>query len=94
VKIDGECDRVYLGAGTDVSLAAGARRFAISNNEGWRSTVVWNPGADKAATMKDLADDEWRRFVCVECGQIGDGARELQPGETSALDVSISLRSV
>lgn len=63
------------------------RTFRIQNNEGWRSTVVWNPGE----AMEDLSDSDWPRFVCVESGALRSNAVSLAPMESYALDISIQL---
>lgn len=64
------------------------RTFRISNNEGWRSTVVWNPGQ----AMEDLNDTDWPHFVCVEAGALRSNAVALEPGESYALDVSVEQK--
>ncbi len=63
------------------------RTFRISNNEGWRSSVVWNPGE----AMEDLNDSNWPHFVCVEAGALRSNAVSLESGESYALDLSIEL---
>ncbi len=63
------------------------RTFRIQNNEGWRSSVVWNPGE----AMEDLIDTDWPRFVCVESGALRSNAVSLEPMESYALDISIGL---
>ncbi len=87
VTIEGETDRVYLDAPGPITIRDAARTIQITGAAGWRSTVVWNPWSEKAARMKDL--DEWRKFVCVECGAIADDAVSLGAGENYVLDVSV-----
>ena len=70
-----------------VSIREPERTFRVSNNEGWRSTVVWNPGE----AMEDLNEADWSRFVCVEAGTLRSNAVSLEPGESYALDISIEL---
>lgn len=38
--------------------------------EGFTEFVVWNPGAEAAAKLADLGDDEWQRFVCIEPARV------------------------
>ena len=92
IELKGETDRVYLDAGGPITVRDGARTISITGREGWRSTVVWNPWERVAAKMSDL-DDEWTRFVCVECGAIADDAITLEASDKYALDfvVSVSL---
>ena len=44
---------------------------------GAASTVVWNPWAEKGATMADQGDPAWRGMACVETGTIADD--EVRP---------------
>jgi hypothetical protein len=39
---------------------------------GAASSVVWNPCAEKAATMADLGDPAWRGMVCLQTGNVAD----------------------
>lgn len=90
VLIEGQTDRVYLDSPGPIAIRDATRTLEIRGAQGWRSTVVWNPWSEKAAQMKDVSADQWKRFVCVECGAIADDAAILTPGETYILDVSIS----
>ena len=91
VVLQGETDRVYLDASGPVEIQDVGRTILIRGASGWRSTVVWNPGRELAAQMKDLGADEWARFVCVECGAIADDAVNLAAGASYALDVSVGV---
>ena len=93
VTLHGETDRVYLNSPGPIQIRDGARTLAIRGDSGWRSTVVWNPWEILAAGMKDLGDDEWQRFVCVECGAIADDAVTLQAGENYVLDIAIDVEN-
>jgi len=70
-----------------ISIREPERGFRISNNEGWRSTVVWNPGS----AMEDLNETDWPRFVCVEAGALRSNAVSLEPSASYALDVLVEL---
>ena len=89
ITFRGETDRVYLDSPGPIEIRDGARVIHIAGEAGWRSTVVWNPGAKAAAQMSDLSD--WRRFVCVECGAIADDAITLAAGASYVLDVAIEV---
>jgi glucose-6-phosphate 1-epimerase len=65
----GEVDRVYLATPKQLRLLGGATPMTIEM-DGFSDTVVWNPGAAKAAQLKDLGDGEWQRFVCVEAASV------------------------
>ena len=72
-------------SGGAVQIVDVKRTFHITPREGWRSTIVWNPGA----AMKDLTDEDARNFICVEAGAIKESAITLAPGQTYALDFCI-----
>jgi glucose-6-phosphate 1-epimerase len=80
IRFDGEVDRVYDGAGP-VTLAdpAGGPPLLIESR-GAGSTVVWNPGPKKTATLGDMSPDGFHGFVCVETGCVGDRRVTLPPG--------------
>lgn len=73
-----EIDRIYRTPGP-LLLRDGVRALSIAA-EGFTDTVVWNPGADKAAGLSDLGEGEWRAFVCVEAAVVSAPIR-LAPGE-------------
>lgn len=64
-----ETDRVYTDAPQPLTLDTGHGRLAFLQT-GFTDTVVWNPGAERAAAIGDLEADGWRRFVCVEAARI------------------------
>lgn len=74
-----ETDRVYELDGPVVLRTGGSRDVEIVG-QGLGSAVVWNPWVDKAARTKDLGDDEWREFVCVEAGAVRERALVVGPG--------------
>jgi D-hexose-6-phosphate mutarotase len=95
VAFHGEVDRAYVGttAACTITDPLLGRRILIAK-EGSRSTIVWNPGPQKAAQLADLgaADDPqrrggWRQLVCVESGNALDDAVTVAPGATHRLAV-------
>lgn len=86
-----ETDRVYLSGGT-VTLddAAAGRRLRIEST-GSSDTVVWNPWQEKAAAMKDLPDDGWKSFVCVETANARDHHYVLEPGRSHTMTQRVSV---
>jgi glucose-6-phosphate 1-epimerase len=94
VSLGSETDRVYLDtpARCVIEDRGWNRRIAVEKN-GAASTVVWNPGADKAATMADLGDPAWRGMVCVETGNVADNEVRLTPGGECQMTTVISVNS-
>lgn len=71
-SIAGEVDRIYFDAppGLRVEEASDAGGFEL-HQQGFTDTVIWNPGAERAAALADLEPDGWRRMLCVEAAAIG-----------------------
>lgn len=69
VAFIGGIDRIYRAVGAPLALADGGDRLRIEQR-GFRDTIVWNPGETLAAGIGDLASGEYRKFVCVEAGQV------------------------
>ncbi|MEW6293466.1 MAG: D-hexose-6-phosphate mutarotase [Pseudomonadota bacterium] len=83
VSFAGETDRVYLGtAGCCGIVDPVLKRTLLITSTGSRSTVVWNPGKEKAAKMGDFGNQGEDRMVCVETANAADDVITLAPGET------------
>jgi glucose-6-phosphate 1-epimerase len=95
MTLTGTTDRVYLNTtGTCViEDVAGGRRIVVEKS-GSRSTVVWNPWAELAATMADMEPDGWRTMLCVETANVGEDAVTLEPGATHTMRAEISVEKV
>lgn len=70
IRFESEIDRIYLTAPWRVQLQQPGRRIIVER-DGFSDTVVWNPGAEKAAALDDLQKDGFRGFVCIEAAEIG-----------------------
>lgn len=68
-RFAGETDRIYAEVVAPLALVDGEQLLAIEQ-DGFDDAVLWNPGAALCARIGDLAPDDWRRFVCVEAGQV------------------------
>ena len=62
-------DRIYYQLPGPLQLDAGGTTLRLAQ-QGFTDAVVWNPGAQDAAALPDLADDEYPRFVCIEAALI------------------------
>lgn len=76
----GALDRVYFDAPDSLKLNDGQNILHI-NKTGFTDVVVWNPGAEGAAGLKDMHDDEFSGMLCVEAA-IVDKPITLAPGES------------
>jgi len=95
IVINGEVDRVYLDTTADCVIEDPglARRIRI-HKQNSRSTVVWNPGVEKAEKMGDFGPDGHLGMVCVESGNALDNRISLLPGETHSLRVVYSVEAL
>lgn len=71
-RFHGEIDRIYEKVPAGLLLRDGPRRLAIET-DGLPDAVIWNPGPEKCAALRDMPPDGWQHMLCVE------GARVFQP---------------
>ena len=90
-KIDFAPDHIFsMPAALKHELAVldpGLKRAIAVVSSGNARTVVWNCG-DKTRPA-DFAEDDWKRYVCVEPVTDWPGGRKLAPGEKHELLVAI-----
>ena len=91
LAIAGETDRVFLDTTTTciVDDPVLGRRLRVEKRES-RATVVWNPGRERARAMRDIGEDGWRGFVCVETANVGPHAVRLAPRGRHAMAARIT----
>jgi glucose-6-phosphate 1-epimerase len=68
--ISGEVDRVYASGGP-LALDDPGHPTLRLEGRGISSAVVWNPGPEKARALGDLEPQDYRRFLCLEMGNLG-----------------------
>jgi len=91
IIFEAETDSVYDQSDATVIIHDGGWNRSIRiEKAGSNSTVVWNPWIDKSKNMADFADNEYHKMLCVEAGNVGADARNLQPEETHTLFMRIS----
>ena len=93
LHIADEVDRVFLDTEGPILVddPAGERRLVIRRQQS-RTAVVWNPGPEKGASMKDLSDHQ--TMLCVESAQAFDDVRTVAPGETTTLGTTIAVEAL
>jgi glucose-6-phosphate 1-epimerase len=92
IMITSETDRVYMNTRDPIELEDSVlqRRLRVTK-ENSLTTVVWNPWEQKAASMSDLAKDEWTRMLCIEPSNVLDSAVELAPGQQHKLKAVVRV---
>jgi len=95
VKITEETDRIYLDTKSICVIEdPGSNRKIRIEKSGSNSTVVWNPWTEKARQMKDLGDQDYAKFICVETTNAGTDLITLAPDEQHALELNIAVESL
>jgi glucose-6-phosphate 1-epimerase len=67
-RFHGEIDRIYTQV-PDLLLRDGPRRISIESHD-LPDAVIWNPGPEKCAALKDMPAEGWQHMLCVESATI------------------------
>lgn len=94
LTITGETDRIYETADPVTLSDPVLGRVLLVEPVAATRTVVWNPWRAGAAELADMADDAWRRMVCIEAAAIGAECIHLGAGQTHTIGQRISVREV
>jgi len=79
LTFEAETDRIYYDVPGPLSLEESDGRLEVAM-EGFRDVVVWNPWADRAATLRDMSRDGYRQMVCLEAAIIDKPVRLEEQG--------------
>ena len=82
LRINAETDRIYVETAADCVIEDPGlgRRIRVSK-QGSESTVVWNPWADKSASLGDLGENGYLHMVCVETANAAQDIVTIPAGE-------------
>ncbi|MGC4061699.1 MAG: D-hexose-6-phosphate mutarotase [Aquabacterium sp.] len=87
----GEVDRIYANVKADLLLRDGPRRLSIETDD-MPDAVIWNPGPDKCAALKDMPAEGWQHMLCIEAARINQPVT-LAPDESWTGRQSLTLLS-
>lgn len=79
VRFAGEYDSVFAAPEGPLRLESGQGVLSIAQSPSWTENVVWNPGADRCATLADMPADGYRHMLCVEAACV-HAPVEIAPG--------------
>lgn len=68
-QFSAEVDRVYLSSATELKISDNQKVITVTQH-GQDASVVWNPWHQKSRQTKDLPDDSYQYFVCVETARL------------------------
>jgi glucose-6-phosphate 1-epimerase len=90
--LTGTTDNAYLNTLSGAELIDPIlRRTVRTEKTHSRTTVVWNPWQQGAASLSDLGKDEWRQMTCVEASNVLSSAVSLEPGEEHTMRATLSI---
>ncbi len=93
ISFDAETDRVYLQTAGECRIEDRELNRTIHiEKSGSASTVVWNPGRERAAAMGDLGEDGYRTMLCVESANAADDVVRIAPGCSTSLSVCYRVK--
>jgi glucose-6-phosphate 1-epimerase len=81
LRFESETDRVYAAAAAPLRLRHAGGTIDIAQSASLPDSVVWNPGAERCASIDDMPADGYRQMLCVEAGLI-NAPQALQAGQS------------
>jgi glucose-6-phosphate 1-epimerase len=95
LRFTGTVDRPYLNTAAAITVEDPDRkRRLVVHKKSSNTTVVWNPWSTVAATMPDIAEGSWRKFVCVEAVNALNDKVKLRPKEAHTLEARYTIEAV
>lgn len=88
IRFDGEVDRVYESVPVSQQIL-GQPAITISGHN-CETAIVWNPGAENAASMADVGEGIHQQFICVERGAAFGNSWVLAPDENRQATLQIT----
>lgn len=94
IRFSQELDQVYpitQGQCAIQDVTPQGCRYIDITTEHCQSIIVWNPWQSKAERLGDLAPNAWRKFVCVENGNVASARQHLNPQQSCFYTLSIQF---
>ncbi|MFN6269006.1 MAG: D-hexose-6-phosphate mutarotase [Akkermansiaceae bacterium] len=91
LNFSGELDSIYDSSSNVLLVDDLSGRTLLIEKTGSPSTVVWNPWVEKSAALKDLPNDGYQKFCCIEAAIANDKAVIVMPGSIYVLSIRISV---
>ena len=94
INITRETDRIYLDTNSDCLIEDPVLKRQLQvRKTGSKSTVIWNPWIEKSDQMKDLGDQDYTKFVCVETTNAGEDVIRICAGKQHKLEMRVAVDS-
>lgn len=89
-----DVDQVHVNTAEPLILSDPAwNRDVHIEKAGSHTTVTWNPWDVLTPGLKDMPEDGWKHFVCVEAVNAGEDRITLPPGQSHVMACSIRTES-
>ncbi|MDD5461315.1 MAG: D-hexose-6-phosphate mutarotase [Methylococcales bacterium] len=86
VTVSEEIDRIYIDVKNELVIDDPAfDRLIRISSAGNKTAVVWNPWIDTTLETTDLEKNDYKRFLCVETGNVAHHVVQVPPGGESSL---------
>jgi glucose-6-phosphate 1-epimerase len=92
ISFDNQVDRVYLNTRSPLTITdRSLKRKILVEKQGSSTTVVWNPGQERARGIADLGANDWPHMLCVEAANLMDSEIILPPGDMHHLTTVVTV---
>ncbi len=95
ISIDGEFDRIYGSLQQNVLLRDPVfnRQIRIWSPKS-TTAVIWNPGQAKTVEMTDLANNDYKKFICIEAANTACDKVVVKAGLSHCLTVNYAIETL
>ena len=92
VTIPFEVDRIYKDVKRELTITDPVlnRNILVTSNH-YKTAIVWNPWSYVSAHIADLEPDDYKRFVCLEAGNVTTDILEILPNNSVTLSVNYKI---
>ncbi|XP_060073214.1 uncharacterized protein LOC132553028 [Ylistrum balloti] len=91
VTIPENYDRVYQKCPSTVTMDCSSHTVSV-NLSNFTDVVVWNPWSEKAKTMSDFGNEEYKTMVCVEAGSVSSPV-EIAAGQQLSFQQTLKVHA-
>ena len=88
-----EVDRVYKDVSSELTITDPIfnRNIVVTSNHS-KTAIVWNPGRNVSAHIVDLKPEDYKRFICLEAGNVVVDILSIQPDSSVMLTVNYKIQ--
>ena len=89
IVFDKEIDRIYQHTFSTIVIDNNNKDITLSQ-ENCNSVILWNPYIEKAISLKDMRDDEYKQMLCIESANVKEESIIVKEGERHSIKLRIS----